>query len=78
MDLDFPGLVPQLESGIHLLLVTDTKYGTDLNPDILRRFGGLTMLCRHYGTSVFFVNDERTVELGSHAFLLADLPSAAQ
>lgn len=59
VDLDFPNLVPHLESGLQLVLITDKEMGKDLDPDVLRRIGGMTMLCGHYGAGVFFVNTNK-------------------
>jgi hypothetical protein len=61
VDLDFTNLVPHLESGLQLVLITDKEMGKDLDPDALRRIGGMTMLCRHYGAGVFFINTKKSL-----------------
>lgn len=63
VELDIPGLLARLESGLRVLFVTDNRLGNTLDPDVLRRLGGMTMLCRHYGATVIWANDETTVEL---------------
>ncbi len=64
IDLDFPGLLSSLENGRRIVLVTDDEFGKDLNPEALRRIGGMAMLCNHYyGATVIIVNENRIVEL---------------
>jgi hypothetical protein len=63
VDLDFVGLVPALESGVKLVLITDEELARDLDPDILRRIGGMVMLCRHYGSIVTFAWESQMIEL---------------
>lgn len=63
VNLDFPGLIPDLESGTRVILVTDKEFGLDLNPDVLRRLGGMTVLCSYYGAAVVFVNPKKLTEL---------------
>ena len=55
VDNDFPGALQKLEADARVILVTDTGYAKGLNPDILRRLGGLIMLCSFYGAAVVFV-----------------------
>jgi hypothetical protein len=64
VNLDFPTLIPSLESGTQVILVTDKDIGLDLNPDVLRRLGGMTVLCSYYGAAVVFVNPKKLTELG--------------
>jgi hypothetical protein len=69
VDLDFVGLVPALETGLQVILVTDGELGKDLNPDVLRRIGGMVMLCNNYGAAVIFVNENKVGELSRKGFL---------
>ncbi len=62
--LDFPQLLSELENGVQVVLVSDSVLGKDLDPDILRRIGGMAMLCNHYyGAAVIFMNENKFVEL---------------
>jgi hypothetical protein len=64
--LDFPELLQELENGLQIVLVTDRVLGKDLNPDELRRIGGMAMLCNHYyDAAVLFMNENRIAELNS-------------
>jgi hypothetical protein len=63
VSLDFPNLIPQLEAGQQVVLITDRKYAQGLEPDILRRFGGMVMLCCLYGAAIVFVNEDKILEL---------------
>ena len=65
VDLDFPGLVTQLESGLKVMLIADKRLGNGLNPDILRRYGGTTMLCNFYGAAVIFANENQIAYYGN-------------
>jgi hypothetical protein len=64
VSLDFPDLIPSLESGLQVVLVTDRRLGKNLNPDSLRKLGGITKLCGYYGATVLFVNQSKFMELG--------------
>ncbi len=61
--LDFPNLLDRLDSGLQVVWVTDTGMAHDLNPDTLRRLGGLTILSAYYGAAVIFVNENKLMEL---------------
>jgi hypothetical protein len=61
--LDFPSLLARLESGLQIVWVTDTSMAHDLNPEALRRLGGLTILSAFYGAAVIFVNENKLIEL---------------
>jgi hypothetical protein len=65
--LDFEGLMPALEAGLKFVLVTDQELGKGLDPDVLRRIGGMVMLCNHYGAAVVFVKEKNFAELNSGA-----------
>lgn len=67
VDCDFGGLVPALEAGVKLVLVTDEQLASNLDPDVLRRIGGMVILCRHYGAVVTFAWENQTIELRSKA-----------
>jgi hypothetical protein len=61
--LDFPKLVASLETGMQVVWVTDTAMAHDLDPEILRRLGGLVILSAFYGAAVIFVNENKLVEI---------------
>ena len=63
--LDFAGLVDALKSGVKLMIVTEEQIAPNLHPDLLRRIGGMVMLCDHYGASVIFTKRSRYRELNS-------------
>lgn len=63
VNLDFPKLIPQLEAGLQVVLVTDQKFASGLDPDILRRLGGMVTLCSYYGAAVVFVNERKILEV---------------
>ncbi len=63
VSLDFPRLIPQLEAGQQVVLVTDQEFASGLSPDVLRRLGGMVMLCSFYGAAVVFVNERKILEL---------------
>jgi hypothetical protein len=63
VSIDFPELIPQLDAGQHVVLITDRKFAAGLEPDLLRRLGGMVMLCSYYGAAVVFVNDNRVLEI---------------
>jgi hypothetical protein len=65
VNLDFPGLVPALENGLQVAAVTESFSEFDLNPDGLRRLGGMVLLCKHYGAAVVFVNENKFGEINS-------------
>ena len=65
VELDFPGLVVALEKGLQLAVVTESYSEFDLHPELIRRVGGMVLLCRHYGAAVVFVNENRFGELNS-------------
>lgn len=65
VELDFPGLIEELDSGMQVVLVTDSELGKDLSPDVLRRIGGMVMMCNHHGAAVIFVNERKFTELNS-------------
>lgn len=62
--LDFPDLIPELEAGQRVILITDQKFAAGLDPDILRRLGGMVTLCGFYGAAVVFANLDKVHELG--------------
>jgi hypothetical protein len=64
VNLDFLGLVPQLESGSQIIWVTDKAMGKDLNPEVLRRLGGTAMLGSYFGAAIIFMNQNKTVGAG--------------
>ena len=57
VDLDFTDLVNALEKGLKVVVVTEPFDSVDLDPDVLRRIGGMAMLCRHYGAVVIFADE---------------------
>lgn len=57
VELDFPGLPQRLEAGRKLVSVMYESLCGKLGPECLRRFGGMTVLCAHYGAAVIFVKD---------------------
>lgn len=63
VSFDFPDLIPELESGSRVILITDKDIGLDLSPEALRRLGGMTVLCSYYGAAVVFVNPMKLTEL---------------
>lgn len=63
VNLDFPELIPQLEQGQQVVLVTDQNFASELHPDLLRRLGGMVILCSFYGAAVLFVNERKIVDL---------------
>jgi hypothetical protein len=67
VDFDFEGLIPALESGVKVVLITDEGLTSNLAPDILRRIGGMVILCRHYGAVVTFVWQNQMIQLTSNA-----------
>jgi hypothetical protein len=67
VDLDFAGLVPALEAGAKVVLITDEELASDLDPDVLRRIGGMVMLCRNYGAVVTFAWQDQMIEIKSWA-----------
>jgi len=60
---DFPQLMPQLEAGRKVILVTDQELASSLHPDILRRVGGMTTLCSLYGAAVVVVNKDKIIHI---------------
>jgi|HubBroStandDraft_5_1064220.scaffolds.fasta_scaffold13783_1 hypothetical protein len=65
VDLDFSGLVESLENGLKVVVMTELNPNLDLDPDALRRLGGMVMLCRHYGAAVIFADETNFIELNS-------------
>ena len=61
--LDFPALMSRLESGVQVVWITDTGMAHDLEPEILRRLGAITIVCSFYGAAVIFVNENKLIEL---------------
>jgi hypothetical protein len=61
--LDFPELMSRLESGLQVVWITDTSMAHDLEPEILRRLGAMTIVCSSYGAAVIFVNENKLLEL---------------
>lgn len=57
--IDYVGILQALEAGLDVLLVTNSKPEVALDPENLRRIGGLVMLCQHYGTSVLLIREAR-------------------
>jgi hypothetical protein len=55
VELDYKGLLARLEEGMKMVFVTETPIGLDLDPDALRRIGGMVLLCNHYKCGVLFV-----------------------
>jgi hypothetical protein len=63
IDADIPQLLPELEKGARIVLVTDSELGKDLQPDDLRQIGGIAVLCNHYyGAAFIFVSGSRVSE----------------
>lgn len=62
--LDFPTLISGLESGLQVVWITDTSMAHDLEPEILRRLGAMTIVCSFYGAAVIFINENKLMELG--------------
>jgi len=60
---DFPELLPQLEAGLKVVLITDQELAISLHPDALRRFGGMIWLCSVYGAAVVFVNQGQILQI---------------
>ena len=54
VDLDYKDLISNLDAGMKLILIRDSPLGQDLDPDALRRIGGMVMLCNHYGCGVLY------------------------
>ena len=61
--MDFPALMSRLESGVQVVWITDTGMAHDLEPEILRRLGAITIVCSFYGAAVIFVNENKLIEL---------------
>jgi hypothetical protein len=60
--LDFEGLIQSLEAGLQTVVVTEPGLCGDLEPDVLRRVGGMVALCNHYGAAVVFVSGDKFAE----------------
>jgi hypothetical protein len=56
---DFGWFVPALKDGIKVVLVDEEELAPTLDPDALRKIGGLVVLCDHYGASVIFTKRDR-------------------
>jgi hypothetical protein len=69
VDLDFEGLVQALEAGPQTVIVTtEGLVDKNLDPDALRRIGGMTMLCSHYGAVVVFLKEKKFVRVNLKDF----------
>jgi hypothetical protein len=69
VDLEFEGLVQALEAGPQAVIITtEGLVGKNLDPDVLRRIGGMTMLCSHYGAVVIFLKEKRFVRVNLDDF----------
>jgi hypothetical protein len=62
VSFDFPGLLESLESGIQIILIKSTRFGTSIGPDVLRRIGNVTALCNRFGTTLIFANPDKLAE----------------
>jgi hypothetical protein len=62
VDLDFPNLLTGLESGVRLVIFKNNRPSADLNPEVLRRWGGMLALCESYGAAVLIVDQRRILE----------------
>jgi hypothetical protein len=67
VDLDFPGLLRCLEEGLQIVLITENELTTSLEPDHLRRTGGMVAVCNHYGAAVVFVSEKKIARFGGSA-----------
>ena len=63
VDCSFPGLVDALEKGLKVVVLTEPFPNFDFNSETLRIFGGMAMLCKHYGAAAIFVNESDFTEL---------------
>ena len=63
IEFDFPGLVLALEKGLKVAVVTESYLELELHPEVLRRVGGMVMLCQHFGAAVIFASQQSLQEL---------------
>jgi hypothetical protein len=64
VDLDFPTLLQDLQGGLRIVLVTENPLLSSLEPDHLRRIGGMVAVCNDYGAAVLFVSEKRIARYG--------------
>jgi hypothetical protein len=65
----FPDLLQALEKGIPLVLISGKALPDMVDPDSLRRIGGIVLLCQHYGASTVFLKNQRHIQFRLHASL---------
>lgn len=64
VDMDFPGLLQELEGGTQIILLTENPLISSLDSDHLRRIGGMFALCHHYGVAVLLVSEKKIARFG--------------
>ena len=62
VSLDFPELLPLLEKGERTIVFSGHPLTSSLNSDVLRRIGGMLLICQHYGANVIFLTEGKYLE----------------